>query len=1008
MNKKLSKMLGVGLSLALLVSLMVMATPASADTLEWGSEGRPKTDDNLLGWASVNSTGGLNGVDIVDMAVNGDIIYAATGTSIYDTSVDDTANITYKSSDGGVTWKSLYTSTDYPKKAVSLVAVATDDADVVIICDSDGYVHYSTSGGSSWDNMGKPTLSDVNDIDVSAGSSRVLTAVGDDGSSAKFYKISTSLASTWTEEVQTPGTGTGGSGFADTDTILAVKFSPNYATDKIVTVVCENSTAAYFQIFWDENDSWNSLATGFETGYPVSMAEGADAVTASIAIPESYIGSDEAERIAFVSVATATAGDVKRITDTYAKKFETWSSGDEGPIHSLAYHESGKLLAGAYDDNLVYSCLSPMASSPKFERPNTLKQPGGVDKTLVGWSGDTAIATTSGDESAFAVSTDDGLAFNDISMIDTVIAFYTDVSPAADGSMKYYATYDNATGSDVSIWAYSSSWSRVFSLRDQTNQDFIIRVAPDDPSAIYIAAKGTRNVWVSKDSGMAKWKLVTCYKVSSSIGILDMAVESADVAYAIDNAGCSKTGNSGSSWGSKKTLDAVEGANIVLTSNGDILVGGSDGYVAFSKDGGSTFDRTKVVVAGATVFVAPDVDYADNNIIYAGAGTSVKRGEASTTKSWSTRGSMDTGYNIVGMGQTGSVIYALTNNATITRLYRALNLKDAATTALALWSSIDTSAVYAGTPRALKISSGPKLWSWTTSLPKSITDPIASEAPALTSPAEGFSVAVNPGTGEAYNVTFTWERYANKYITKFDLQVATDEDFEGIVYDKEFTGIDSDTIARVVGPTSANLASYNPGSTYYWRVRVSSTGPMYSPWSEVRSFNVESPVTFAIASPAVGATDVSLTPTISWTPYEGAVKYEVQLSEDPTFAILDVSASSANAFYLVDDSLKKSTAYYWRARGVTREAYQEVKTWIPAITGPWVTGMFVTMGEPMVEEPTVIVEQAPVQPPTVKIVEVPISTPAPIPAALLWAIIVIGAVLVIALIVLIVRTRRVT
>jgi hypothetical protein len=1001
MKKKLSKMLGVGLSLAMLVSLMVMATPASADTLSWGSEGRPKTDDNLLGPASVATSGSANGVDIVDMAVNGDTIYAATGTT--------TDNVTYKSNDGGTTWKSLYTSTDYPKKAVSLVAVATDDPDVVIIADSANHIHYSTSGGSSWDDMGDPadgSAFDILDIDVSAGSSRVICAGGNTtATTPALYKISTSLASSWTEEVQTPAT----SGFATADRIMAVKFSPNYSTDKIITTVAEYSASSNssFQIFWDENDKWNNLATGFETGYPVSI-DVADPVSASIALPSSYIGSDEAERIAFVSVATATSGDVKRITDTYAKKFETWSSGDEGPIHSLAYHESGKLLAGAYDDNLVYTCLSPMASSPKFERPNTLKQPGGVDKTVVGWSGDTAVAATSGDESAFAISTDDGLAFNDISMIDTVIVTYTDVAPSADGSMKYYATCDNATGADVSIWVYSSSWKRIFSLRDQTDKDFIIRVAPDDPTAVYIAAKGTQNVWVSKDSGMAKWKLVTCYKVSSSVGILDMAVESADVAYAIDNAGCSKTGNAGSSWGSKKTLDAVEGANIVLTSNGDILVGGSDGYVAFSKDGGSTFDRTKVVSAGSTVFVAPDVDYADNNIIYAGAATSVKRGEASTTKSWSTRGSMDTGFNIVGMAQTGSVIYALTNNSTITRLYRALNLKDAATTALALWSSIDTSAVYAGTPRALKLSSGPKLWSWTSDLPKSITDPIAAEAPALTSPTEGFSVAVNPGTGEAYNVTFTWERYANKYITKFDLQIATDEDFEGIVIDTEFTGIDSDTIARVVGPTSANLASYNPGSTYYWRVRVSETGPMYSPWSEVRSFNIESPVTFAITSPEVGATEVSLTPTISWTPYEGAVKYEVQISEDPTFAILDVSASSANSFYLVEESLKKSTAYYWRARGVTREAYQEVKTWIPAITGPWVTGMFVTMGEPVVEEPTVIVEKEPAPPPTVKVVEVPISTPAPIPAALLWAIIVIGAVLVIALIVLIVRTRRVT
>jgi hypothetical protein len=302
-------------------------------------------------------------------------------------------------------------------------------------------------------------------------------------------------------------------------------------------------------------------------------------------------------------------------------------------------------------------------------------------------------------------------------------------------------------------------------------------------------------------------------------------------------------------------------------------------------------------------------------------------------------------------------------------------------------------------------------------LPRAISDTIAVINPTVKAPDDGVSVSVNPGTGRSYNLTFTWERYGSSKITAMQLQIATDVNFDGIISDTTFDGITTDTIAQVVGPTGTTTADYNPGGTYYWRVRVASTDsegnalatPMwYSPWSATRNFTIMSPVSFTVTAPVVGATEVSVTPTISWSAYEGAVKYEVQVSEDPTFAILDSGSTTANPFFLVDEPLKKSTAYYWRTRAITQEAYQEVKTWIPAITSPWLTGMFVTMGDPVVEEPLIIVEKEPAQPPEVKVIEVPVTTPSPVPAALLWAIIVIGAVLVIALIVLIVRTRRVT
>jgi len=161
-----------------------------------------------------------------------------------------------------------------------------------------------------------------------------------------------------------------------------------------------------------------------------------------------------------------------------------------------------------------------------------------------------------------------------------------------------------------------------------------------------------------------------------------------------------------------------------------------------------------------------------------------------------------------------------------------------------------------------------------------------------------------------------------------------------------------------------------------------------------------------ITGPEAGSADVSLMPTFTWAEYPDAIGYEIMLSEDPTFAIIEWSYNVDNPFYKVEEELKYSTTYYWRVRGVTGEPYLQGKTWItPA--GPWVTGVFTTMAEPPeAEEPIVVVEKEPAPPPTIKVVEVPGAAPI-IPTYILWVIVGVGAILVIALIVLIVRPRRV-
>jgi hypothetical protein len=374
---------------------------------------------------------------------------------------------------------------------------------------------------------------------------------------------------------------------------------------------------------------------------------------------------------------------------------------------------------------------------------------------------------------------------------------------------------------------------------------------------------------------------------------------------------------------------------------------------------------------------------------------------------------------VVGMSQVDSLIYVLSANSTDgSRLYRALNLLNADTTALALWSYRSDSDTFLATPQALKVSrdysSGPRFWAIATGdvEVERLTDTIAMVGPTLSGPANSAAIPVNQDNGLSYDVTFSWSRYSSKYIVSMDIEISTDADFDAIIIQNTVSGIDADGVAQVIGPgmTGDNAASFMPGRTYYWRVRHSSAdnANFNSPWSEARSFTIESPISFGLTAPAIGATGVTTQPTFVWASYEGAIGYEVAVSEDQSFAILDWSHSVDSTFYKTEekDMLAYSTTYYWRVRGVTGPAPSRKA----APGGPWVTGIFTTEAAPAPPPPppVVIEPTPPAPPPQIVTVEVPVpGPPQAIPATLLWAIVSIGAVLIIALIVLIVRTRRV-
>ncbi len=166
----------------------------------------------------------------------------------------------------------------------------------------------------------------------------------------------------------------------------------------------------------------------------------------------------------------------------------------------------------------------------------------------------------------------------------------------------------------------------------------------------------------------------------------------------------------------------------------------------------------------------------------------------------------------------------------------------------------------------------------------------------------------------------------------------------------------------------------------------------------------------AIISPEGGERDVPLTPAFSWTQIAAADAYYFELADNANFVIPlmpltgDVGRLIVTAYVYVP-GLDYSTAYYWRVKAVsgTTEAGDLVES-------NWVSYVFITMDEPVEPTPPIVVEEAPTLP-DITIVQpdivVPLPAVTPITPAWIYVIIGVGAVLVIALLVLIVRTRRV-
>ncbi|WP_158859277.1 LamG-like jellyroll fold domain-containing protein, partial [Lunatibacter salilacus] len=193
-------------------------------------------------------------------------------------------------------------------------------------------------------------------------------------------------------------------------------------------------------------------------------------------------------------------------------------------------------------------------------------------------------------------------------------------------------------------------------------------------------------------------------------------------------------------------------------------------------------------------------------------------------------------------------------------------------------------------------SAGQSPWSQVRTFTTQNQPVVVPAAPTLSAPA-------NNATNISLTPALSWQSVSSA--ESYQVQVSTNDTFTNIVFQQ--SGISG---------TSVNASGLNFQTAYFWRVSAQNSAGQ-SPWSQVRTFTTQNqpvvvPAAPTLSAPANNATNISLTPALSWQSVSGAQSYQVQVSTNDTFTNIvfqetGISGTSVNA-----SGLNFQTAYFWR------------------------------------------------------------------------------------------------
>ncbi|MFC2024622.1 hypothetical protein ACFLTJ_03540, partial [Chloroflexota bacterium] len=563
-----------------------------------------------------------------------------------------------------------------------------------------------------------PEISDIHNIAVAGMTDWSVDPLSNDG---VIYRLK---AGSWLSAAWEDTRAYDGWDLPTSDAVIACGFSGMFEDDDTIVFMTVDDSApspwnegeAYLQAgIWEGGGGAYNSAAGFPDPVQLSadgdtLWTGAEIRSMGFALPDDYDGSDPGARAVYVyvnafnTVTMLTGGFLMRVDNGAVS--EPYGPSGNPLLFSIDFHgdaDTGKMMIGEYiqwdndaGTNGIYGdyiipgpCegvrvwhtveLDPCC--PNWEL--ACKSPSGLIAALVMYTpdGEKAYASTTGyvtdgpvplsdgigtalDESAFSVSLDDGVSFNQIGLIDTDIDYLADVAICPDCSTIYLATFQEeidigigdypclgdalyATGvfNCDSVWrSYDDgdTWERILhgdwvDYGGWEGDELLLRLPCDavedccdqDPvspsGTLYLGIKNYANdstpwddesldqILYSRDCGQC-WNSPPATKID----IQDFAVESENIVYVLDvNGDFSMSTQYGRRWSDAVNTGMDSGHSITsCCDEGFVVAGGFDGDpVAWSDDGGESWNTTDDVPIDGQVHVA--CDPVCPNIVYA-------------------------------------------------------------------------------------------------------------------------------------------------------------------------------------------------------------------------------------------------------------------------------------------------------------------------------------------------------------------------------------------------------
>jgi len=1005
--KKKSLVTCLGLILLLFSCLFPFAgaelVSASPDRLKWSVVDTPSEEGNVV---------------VSPSEINA-IVVGSDDETFY--AIDITHSKVYKSTDGGVTWEDDLTDALTDEGATLPawdIAVAPDDSELVaVVTDERQEVYVSDDGGESWTNTcisytsgwdANLLIADIafspeygGDRDIAIG-----TRNPDGSTNGDIWVMKSGIFPEWKSQE------------LDID-VSSVRFSPSYDSDTAIVVIGSDGDGAYLctgihytdlnTTDWDVTDPEKVEIKGVGVGSPGES----EIVFSDLALPSDYSGDEADSRVVYAAYSSnTTADDVYRIEDTDVTRLDV-KDGDKVSIASIAYHgtcSGGRLLAGEVLGDkdsataLIHLCSNPEERSPDWEEPTKPPTGGafsgranaqvvwssdgktaycGTSTNYVGdaydwanmilpggpWRGDELVGIHDFDESSFSLSEDGCDTWNQFSLIDTEMSFLCDYALSADTKTLYLASV--GSGFD-SLWRSTSDplgeiWQRVWCFDSETD-DIILRATleEDEREAIFLAARDTDYARYSLDEGQTwKWFWRPCPDVT------DLVVVSDELLYVLDenlvNKGTWNKERGIWEWDRDIDTGLLSGYTIAASGEDFVFVGeeeDGEGKIAYSTDGGLSFELTEEVPEPGKMLVIPDEEFASNRFIYAASDdtlSGIYRWAIEGSTSWRKLNPPHLGF--CGLAQKSGALYgaygsgvdrtlvphlqtveeddwdSLTVGLASGVTFRARTLRAIRDEATDLWAIDDRDYDFLANKGCLWIYS----------------DTFVLATPWPTSPAIGELVPCDPCTCQAEEFFFRWRELRPS--EEYELWIALDEKFDHVIIKAE--NITPDDIHDPAWCLTLNSFHLGCGDTYYWKVRSCATTEgekIRSRWSPPMNFTVKvcsavevmhlAPI---LVAPENGGQGVSRSPGFSWLGFPHTTKYEFILAKDAELTEIVVKEKVPTSAYICSSELDWGTTYFWRVKAVE-----------PVPSEPSGIGVFTVMPQPTM--PTIVVPVAPSAP----------------------------------------------